>query len=346
MKIFEKISPSLFVLVVLCFVLPFIELSCAGQTISISGLDLVKGFTIEGESVDPNPLAIAALLIAFVGAGLFFWKNGLSAKIQVGLGIVGAILMLVLKSMFEEGVADEGIDLNWLAGYWIALIGYIAATGTSLFSIFGKTVDSSGTPVIPYGSGVTCPSCRQVNGASNNWCEFCGTKLDSGSQVAAPQYNYSSAPVSGSETMPIYTPAPAPAPAPTPAAPPVMVNTEPLADSATMPLQAEAVAFLNDQPLAFLRIKRVGRWELIPILKKEFIIGSAHNSTDYQEHSGNLGQIHARIDKTGPGFSIAKMDVDKAAYVNDQSLINNQAHPLSPGDIIRLNDIEYIFDLA
>lgn len=115
--------------------------------------------------------------------------------------------------------------------------------------------------------------------------------------------------------------------------------------SPTVPLTVPVMAEVDAGPIPFLRVQRVGRWELIPILKNEFIVGTDPVCSDYIEHSGNLGQSHAMIVKENDTFSISKSS-EGVVQVNNQPVLSAQKCPLNPGDIISMGDVEYVFDLA
>ncbi|MBM3243119.1 hypothetical protein FJZ31_43220, partial [Candidatus Poribacteria bacterium] len=80
----KKLSPAIFVIILICFFLPFVSASCGGQKLAtLSGVQLVTGTTVEGarpsedifraekatQKVDTEPLAIAALITTLVGLG-------------------------------------------------------------------------------------------------------------------------------------------------------------------------------------------------------------------------------------------------------------------------------------
>ena len=322
-KIKEIISPSLFIVAIICFVLPFVNISCGGETATISGVDLAKGFEIFGEKVEPNLLAIVAIIVALIGAVMFLIKNTTARIVQVVVGVVGAVALIALKILFEQKVTEGGapVGISWLAGYYISLMAMIGGSVSSLITVLsGNNPVPAASTVNSRAGGVICPKCNKMNEAGNNWCRWCGTNIKDG------------------QPRPIDTPVPQ-------FVPPKSTPDVSIAESVTMPLQAESVPVFDDQPVAFLRTQRIGRWELIPILKNDFVIGSDPNSTDYQEKSGNLGKIHAIIEKINGSYRISDTNNDCTIYINNQKLIG-KTYSLNSGDVIRLNSIEYIFDIA
>ena len=71
----KKFSPVIFIFVLICFFLPFVNLSCGGQKISLTGIQLVIGVkvnqtqpkTAEQEKTTQDSLIIAAFIIAIAG---------------------------------------------------------------------------------------------------------------------------------------------------------------------------------------------------------------------------------------------------------------------------------------
>lgn len=358
-KILDKISPSLFILAILCFALPFVDISCAGQSETLSGLNLVTGFSAAGKEVDPNPLAIAAVAAALLGAILFFLKNTAGRIIQSVLGILGIAALVALKILLTQAVEEKGFKAEWLMGFYICLASFLGAVVCSVCTIFVQKEPlpqaagyNSGPydngPVYDSGPGNLCPSCNRFNEMGDNWCQWCGSKLQQ-IPAAEPINRFEQewpAQHLGSNSVPI-RPSFAEPPLPDAAASILSAggSANTVAESVTMPLQADSVPLTNQQPVPFLRTQRVGRWELIPILKNEFIIGSDPARTDYQENSGNLGQIHAIIEKLDGNCKISNTQADCEIFINDQRLTVNM-FSLYPGDVIRLNNVIYIFDVA
>jgi hypothetical protein len=121
------------------FFLPFMTASCPGFEVQLTGLEVAFGKDLaplgadgggEAKSLDPNPSIAAAM----AGAGL-----GVAASLAVGpgprllgvaLGAAGTALLLVFRTRAAREAAAEGegvISLRFEAGYWIALLGFVAA---------------------------------------------------------------------------------------------------------------------------------------------------------------------------------------------------------------------------
>lgn len=157
----RRFSPALFGIVAICFFLPFVALTCAGQELfDVRGIDLVTGTEIteedlsgdvrdtlgqfedlgsetttettdEGDKLDPQLWAIVALVVAVAGLIVGFAlrdKNG--PKLSAIFGIVGAVSLILLRVTFDvEGEADTGQEIgsidvgyDWRLGWWLALL--------------------------------------------------------------------------------------------------------------------------------------------------------------------------------------------------------------------------------
>jgi len=149
------VSPPLFAAAILCFLLPFVSVSCSGQGDPIEaatsrGIDLVTGgdpqlnpdlvraFGEEGFAPDlgPQPFAILALVAGIGGLGLALTPQRW-ARLAAGLAaIAGVVALLLLRSRVESQVAAQsgsdlpgiGFTVRYEIGYWIALGLFALAT--------------------------------------------------------------------------------------------------------------------------------------------------------------------------------------------------------------------------
>ena len=139
----RKIVLGIFLLAIIFFLLPWVNISCAGtHVITISGLDMVTGSyditdveKFNDTNAESEPLAIWTLVAAGVGliASLFVWKIGFVIRILSGLAGIG--LLIALKIKLGNDIANqignemEGIiQINYLAGYWLTMTAFAAAS--------------------------------------------------------------------------------------------------------------------------------------------------------------------------------------------------------------------------
>ena len=156
----RKISSSIFGLILICFFLPFMTVSCQSQKIySFSGTQLVTGTSIEQKNsfsgsstkqqVNGEPLASLALAcsIVGVGVGLSTWKKG--PKVSIGIAIAGVILMLLLKSKVDTDVFTQGrgmIQVDYEIGFWGSFLLFISAVIVNFLPIQEQEVKKEENP--------------------------------------------------------------------------------------------------------------------------------------------------------------------------------------------------------
>ena len=194
----SKVSPVLFLVTVLCFLLPFITVSCNGQKIaSLSGTELAFGSSVEQPSpfggatakrhVDAKPLATMAFLCAIAGIAVGF----LVARMPLVSAIVGAAgagFLLILTSTVtgDAGRQAVGLEIDYGAGFYLSLLLFIAATAWNgwLFFISRKPGMAASPPLAQSAaagggasgapSGVFCPHCGNALAANAKFCGGCG----------------------------------------------------------------------------------------------------------------------------------------------------------------------------
>ena len=148
----KKFSPTIFGLALICFFLPFIEVSCQGQKIvTYTGIQMITGTTIEqpdlfgtgkqSKKVDPEPLAIFAFFSGVMGLGLSFLKGRKSSVAPAIAGIIGVIALLLLKSKLNNEILKEGggmLQLEYGVGFWLTFVLYLSAIGLNIFLLSGS----------------------------------------------------------------------------------------------------------------------------------------------------------------------------------------------------------------
>ena len=149
----KKFSPAIFGIALICFFLPFMNVSCQGQKIAtLTGIQLVTGTTIQQpelpslfggkkqvqkpEKVAGEPLAILVLLSAVVGLGLSFLKGRKSSIAPAIIGVAGLILLLLLKAELDNDILSEGqgiLQLEYGIGFWLTFLLFLFAAGLNGF---------------------------------------------------------------------------------------------------------------------------------------------------------------------------------------------------------------------
>jgi hypothetical protein len=151
MESLKKFSPAVYVVIVILFFMPFVNLSCGGQTImSISGFQLITGTEVKADGmfgsemnstneqnkdqnkeIESQPLALLAFVAAIIGLILSFFQKRITALSSIVVSIAGVIFLLLLKVSLD-GDADLNVSgqnvitLDYQFAYWFSIILFIA----------------------------------------------------------------------------------------------------------------------------------------------------------------------------------------------------------------------------
>jgi hypothetical protein len=113
--------------VLLCFFLPWMQVSCLGARDSVSGLDLARG----GERA-LWLIPIAMLLVLLAGLARFVWES--RPAIFLFAGIVGGGLSAYLMYREHTGAARIAELLNalWTVWYWLGIVSSLGVAVSAL----------------------------------------------------------------------------------------------------------------------------------------------------------------------------------------------------------------------
>ncbi|MGI0490611.1 hypothetical protein ACN4EG_02265 [Alkalinema pantanalense CENA528] len=133
-----KVSPALFALVLICFFMPFVTISCKGPgqeipLVKMTGFEVATGKKIttpnwdalsttnpsqpnspstsratkKGESVPGNALAGVVFAVACAGVAVGFVAIQQQLLVQTAIGGLGAVLLLFLKLGIDGGLTEQ-----------------------------------------------------------------------------------------------------------------------------------------------------------------------------------------------------------------------------------------------
>ncbi len=133
---------------IICFILPFVELSCAGDKMfTLTGVQLATGAEVndpvEGKPmrIEPDGQAIVAVLALLVALLACIGRDKTPSLVAAIAGGIASAALLLLKVGIDAEVLkrSEGMPLTveYLGGYWIALL---AAIGGTVLAI-GRSMD-------------------------------------------------------------------------------------------------------------------------------------------------------------------------------------------------------------
>ncbi len=130
----KNLSPAAFIVAALCFVLPFVSVTCGGaKAAEFTGIQLVTGTTV-GQSngwgggqqkINPELLAIAALVAILLGAVAGFAKPS-----KTSLSVLSAIAVLCFVGLLIKLPTDahqNRLEVDFLFGFWLSVVFTLAA---------------------------------------------------------------------------------------------------------------------------------------------------------------------------------------------------------------------------
>jgi hypothetical protein len=135
----KKFSPAVFGIILICFMLPWVNLSCQGQNAAaFSGLQLVTGTAVQqqNQEIKSEPLAAAVLVLTILGLALSFLKDKKSSIIPCIIGGAAFILLLLLKSKIDTDASNHSIQVQYAIGFWLVLVLFIGAIALNGYLYF------------------------------------------------------------------------------------------------------------------------------------------------------------------------------------------------------------------
>lgn len=145
--------------------------------VTASGLDVVTNAQPQpqgvpdfhlpgGEEIDPlaeaggafpgRVFAILALAAAVVGIGLSVLRRPLGPVAALGLGVAGAVFLLMLRSSIEGELAPAralGFRVTYEYGYWLGLLLFVLAAAAGVLGLIRDRPVRATGPVLPAGDG-------------------------------------------------------------------------------------------------------------------------------------------------------------------------------------------------
>lgn len=162
----HKVSTSGIALVILCFFLPWVLVSCGGMQFRLTGSDLAFGREMSGTVSEHNAL----LLVVPVGAVLALvlmlasWQRnalhrGLDGILTLLCGLVPIpVMLLTLNSLMKPSVEMQGINMGDLGGlytysmeigFWGTILGLLLISAGGVMNLFDSSFVKSAAPPVP-----------------------------------------------------------------------------------------------------------------------------------------------------------------------------------------------------
>ena len=190
MNDFKQIfSPVLFALLMICFSLPFFNLTCQNQKLAtVTGFDLMGGTMItppqlsqaasHPEEISLEPLAIISFSAAAISFFVSFFKKG--ALPVVGLSVIGAGSLLLLSSKLSNDISGrielQQVTVEWAVGMYLALFIFIITALLNAYMAYDNRYKEVDLEEYTQKMKV-CFNCGTANDRSNIYCNKCGSAL-------------------------------------------------------------------------------------------------------------------------------------------------------------------------
>ena len=172
----RKLPAAGYLLALIAFLLPFVEVSCNGQKVlSLTGTQLLAGTQIPGsggifggpaQRIKPETSVVLAF-VAGIAALVLSLLNQRRTEIAAGIcGILGACSLLTLQQSIASGAPPQAMGLlhvQYEPGYFLSVVASFAGAGLSLYLAFAQR--SPAAAVAPTPSPPGNPPVLQVNAA-------------------------------------------------------------------------------------------------------------------------------------------------------------------------------------
>jgi hypothetical protein len=190
----SKVSPVIFILATVCFLLPFVTVSCNGQKVaSLTGVELATGTTVEQpqvfgpaqkKRVGAEPLATLAALCALAGIGLSFLGSRLAIAPAVS-GTAGALFLLLLQSKLNSDMSKEvqgAFRLDWEVGFVLVLLFFIAGAAWNFYQFFESRKLAAAPAVSSQAMRANATAAPDPGTTASSFCTGCGKAIAAGAR--------------------------------------------------------------------------------------------------------------------------------------------------------------------
>ena len=162
----RKLPPAAYLLALICFLLPFVEVSCNGQkVVSLTGLQLLAGSQVGGgagifaqpqQQVKPETLIVVAFVAGIAGLVLSLLKQRRTDMVGAVCGIVGGGSLLALQQSILSGAPPQALGLiqvQYQPAYFLSVLLFFAGAAILFYVAFAKQGASTASlpaPATPY----------------------------------------------------------------------------------------------------------------------------------------------------------------------------------------------------
>jgi hypothetical protein len=162
----RKLPPAAYLLALICFSLPFVEVSCNGQKmVSLTGLQLLAGPQMGGaagmfaqpqQQVKPETSVVVAFVAGIAGLVLSVLKQRRTDIFAGVCGVLGGGSLLTLQQSILSGAPPQALGLiqvQYQPAYFVSVLLFFAGAAVLFYVAFARRDVSTASlpaPAAPY----------------------------------------------------------------------------------------------------------------------------------------------------------------------------------------------------
>ncbi len=162
----RKLPRAAYLLALICFLLPFVEVSCNGQkVVSLTGLQLLAGpqvgdgsgmFAQPKQQAKPETSVVVAFVAGIAGLVLSVLKQRRTDIVAGVCGIVAGASLLELQQSILSGAPPQAmglIQVQYQPAYFLSVLLFFIGAAVMLYLAFAKQQESAANvraPAAPY----------------------------------------------------------------------------------------------------------------------------------------------------------------------------------------------------
>jgi len=150
----RKLPPAAYLLALICFLLPFVEVSCNGQkVVSLTGIQLLAGPQIGGgvgmfaqpkQQIKPETSVVIAFVAGIAGLVLSLLKQRRTDIVGAVCGIVGGGSLLALQQSILSGAPPQALGLlqvQYQPTYYLSVLLLFAGACLLFYVAFARQAE-------------------------------------------------------------------------------------------------------------------------------------------------------------------------------------------------------------
>lgn len=205
MSILKYFNPALFIILIVCFLLPFVRVSCGDEVlVDATGMDIVTGTDYsenkdkdkdeDNDDIGNNYRYIMIIVFGITVIGLILsvfplikGMNEVSKIFIVSMAVISVlsfILLVVYVYLTDRNLKETKniLDFKLMYGFFVLEAFYIITAALNILLLIVKDKKTVLSPQGPYypppvSSNKICVNCNTENISTAAFCKNCGNKL-------------------------------------------------------------------------------------------------------------------------------------------------------------------------